>query len=153
MQRPHIVRIGLQVAYGVVVGWLILLILLVVTSPYANSAWYPLVYVQSSAGGKIVSVQSSAGGKIVSAGPLMIATAFALGLFSAFVVPRRYYGWIVLVLVLALALVMSLGGTAAACGILCPSTCANHGAVVQSCSFKISWLQLTVELNCLCQFR
>lgn len=142
MQRPHIVRIGLQVAYGVVVGWLILLILLVVTSPYANSAWYPLVY-----------VQSSAGGKIVSAGPLMIATAFALGLFSAFVVPSRYYGWIVLVLVLALALVMSLGGTAAACWILCPSTCASHGAVVQSCSFKISWLQLTVELNCLCQFR
>ena len=129
--RPSYKRPIVAVMYGVVVGLLLLETMLVLIAPLADQAWYPLVTV----------VQGTH--KTVYPGPLLITIAMALGLASTFIVPRRYYGVLVVVIVIALIMLAAIGGYAAVCT-LCSWYCAH----VQSCGIDIGVLYVQIICQC-----
>lgn len=123
----------IPVIYGVVVGLLLLELSLVIIAPFADQAWYPLVAVVPGPY------------KTVYPGPLLVAIAMALGLASAFIVPRRYYGVFVVVLIIAAVIATAIVGYVASCAV-CKWVICQH---VQSCGIDVGLF--TVKVICTCQ--
>ena len=121
----------LPLIYGVVVGLLLLEMSLAIAAPFADQAWYPLV---AAVPGPY---------KTVYPGPLLIAISMALGLASAFIVPRRYYGVFIAVLIAAI-LVATLVAYIASC-----AACKANCQYIQSCGIEAGAFYMKVI--CLCK--
>jgi membrane protein YdbS with pleckstrin-like domain len=123
----------ISVIYGVVVGLLLIEISLVLAAPFAAQSWYPFF-----------TVATSAGYKTIYPGPALIAAMLALGVASAFVVPRRYYGVFVVVLIIAAVVAIAILGSPASCAAGKWWFCSK----VQSCGLEVGWLY--VKNICVC---
>jgi hypothetical protein len=121
--------------YGVLLSVLLLQLFIVAVAPFAAHVGYPLVVAVSS--GVTTTIYP---------GPVLIVVAMVAGFVAALATPRRYYGIWIVVVVIALAVLISIVGAMGYC-YYCKVVQCNPYPVL-SCSVKIAFL--SVELTCVC---